>query len=75
MVQTQIGYRGSVLGPLLFLIFIYDIVVDIEPQIKLFAVDTSLYIVVDNPQCAADKLNSDLCKIHEWSQKLLVNFN
>ena len=40
----------SILGTLLFLININDIVVDIHSSIRHFADDTSLYIIVDNPQ-------------------------
>jgi ABC-type antimicrobial peptide transport system ATPase subunit len=44
-------------------------------MIKLFADDTSLYLIIDNPQTMADILNRDLDKIHTWSANWLVSFN
>ena len=42
--------QGSISEPLLFLIFINNIVSGIESNFPFFAHDTSMYIDVENPQ-------------------------
>ena len=43
--------------------------------VRLFADDTSLYIVVDSPETAADIINTDLSKMSNWAIDWLVRFN
>ena len=67
--------QSLTLGPLLFLVYINDIVNELQAHVRLFADDTSLYIVVENPNNAAITLNNDLSFISTWSDDRLVNFN
>jgi len=54
----------SVLGPLLFLIYLNDITHVVKHyQIGMFADDTSLFIEVDDRVGAAERLEQDLAAI------------
>ena len=66
--------QGSILGPL-FLVFINDIVSDINSKIRLFADDTTICVIVENPLTASVVLNSDMQKIDSWADKWLNKFN
>ena len=66
--------QGSVLGPLLFLIYINDLPWGLHVDIKLFADDTSLFSDVDNIDESAPKLNNDLIRIQEWAYQWKISF-
>ncbi len=52
--------KGSILGPLLFIMYVDYAVADITSHIRLFADDTSLYLIVEEPEGATNVLNHDL---------------
>ena len=67
--------KDSILGPLLFLIYIKDLPDNSNSLAKLFADDTSLFSTVHDPNHSAKVLNDDLNKISEWAYKWKMLFN
>ena len=67
--------QGSVLGPLLFLVYINDLEEGIKSSVKFFADDTSLFSIVHDPVISADELNHDLNLIKKWSHQWKMSFN
>ena len=67
--------QGSVLGPLLFLIYVNDLENGIKSKIKFFADDTSLFSVVHDPATSASDLNHDLTLISSWANQWKMSFN
>ncbi|MCH2389802.1 MAG: hypothetical protein MK234_03870 [Nitrospinales bacterium] len=68
--------QGSVLGPLLFLVYINDLIDGISSNIKLFADDSSLFTRVRNDVTEThERLTQDLAKITEWAHMWKFRFN
>ena len=67
--------QGSILGPLLFLIFINDLPHGLESNVKIFAEDTSLFSTITNPLLRTIKLNNDLGMIYVWANQWKISFN
>ena len=65
----------SILGPLLFLIYINDLPENLNSLIKLFADDTSLFSMVHDPTLSTKILNDDLSRISEWAHRWKMLFN
>ena len=67
--------RGSVLGPLLFLIYINDLERYTKSNINFFADDTMRFSIVKDPVKSADDLNHDLDVICQWAYQWKMEFN
>ena len=67
--------QGSVLGPLLFLVFINDLLDNLTCKVFIFADDTSLLDIVETPEQTVIRLNENLLVVQEWGVKWKVDFN
>ena len=69
--------QGSVLGPLLFLIFINDLPNEMSNHVKLFADDTTLFLEFDSQNNIAMEASQqrDIKMLEKWAKKWLVTFN
>ena len=66
--------QGSVLGPLLFLLYVNDIPLSVDSPILLFADDAKIFRSI---RCEADylQLQRDIDILFKWSRTWLLNFN
>ena len=66
--------QGSILGPLLFLVYVNDISTNMSSETRLFADDCTLF---RNVSCKQDciSLHNDLTKIFSWSQTWQLSLN
>ena len=67
--------QGSVLGPLLFLLYVNDIADSLNSVTRLFADDSSLAISSNDIEYIQLTMNQDLNTITNWARQWLVQFN
>ena len=67
--------QGSVLGPLMFLIFINDIIDEIVVLGRLFADDTSIGHIAQDESTLRNMINADLNHLKKGSNRWLLKFN
>ena len=66
--------QGSVLGPLLFILYINDLPHHVSSSLQMFADDTKIFTTVNNLEDLT-KLQADIQKLQEWSEKWLLRSN
>ena len=66
--------QGTVLGPLMFLVYIYDITCQINSNIKLFADDAVMYFEIST-QDDISSFQTDINRLSTWSNTWQMNFN
>ena len=57
--------QGSILGPLLFLVYINDLPGELKSNARLFVDDSSLFVIVKKRNESANILNDELQLIYE----------
>ena len=67
--------QGSILGPLLFLIYINDLPDNLSTNVKLFADDTLLFSVVHDIATSSCELSYNLNRVREWALQWKMSFN
>ena len=65
--------QGTVLGPLLFLVYINDLPRGIQSDIRLFADDCIIYREIKSPEDQL-KLQQDLNDVIAWEKKWEMSF-
>ena len=63
--------QGSVLGPLLFILYTTDMWSNVSSKMVAYADDTTIYSIVNSPSdraAAAESISSDLEHINRWCQ-------
>ena len=66
--------QGSVLGPLLFLLYINDLPRHVSSKVNLYADDTLLYRIINTPNDISI-LQEDLDSLSQWAHKWQMIFN
>ena len=66
--------QGSVLGPVLFLMYIKDISKEVTAKVKIFVDDTKVKDVITEDE-DVEKLQAELDKLFEWQEKNNMLFN
>ena len=66
--------RGSVIGPLLFVIYLNDLPGEVHSTVKIFADDTTIFTDTSRDEMAHE-LQEDIHRLDKWAEKWQLTFN
>ena len=64
--------QNSILGPLMY---VNDLTENFKCSVKLVAEDTSIFMVVHDPNLAGSDINHELAQIASWAYNWRISFN
>ena len=66
--------QSTVLGPLLFLLYVNDLPANLQSSVRLFADDALLYGIISN-EVDCNRLQADLLELEHWQDRWQMKFN
>ena len=72
--KVNVAPQGSVVGPLMFLIYINDLSTELSSNSRLFADCASPFLVLCDMTLSANVLKNDLLKINNWAYQWKMSF-
>ena len=67
--------QGAILSPLLFIIYVNDIVHATSASVNLFADDTSSFLIDSSPSALCTRLQAVVDRLSQWFDKWLLTVN
>ena len=66
--------QSTVLGPVLFLLYINGLANELKSTVRLFADDALMYCLIES-ELDSDSLQGNLCKLDDWQDRWQMEFN
>ena len=73
-IQTGVP-QGSILGPLLFIMFMNDMPLNVSASVDMYADDSTITATGKTTEAVEEKLNNDLHEVSKWCEenKMVIN--